>query len=79
MTDSVGKVSVELQELGEIIDKWLLEVTGKKIPFTVFIWTDGFAQYLSSAASREEQISVIEKMIAKWKQGMPDIPAHERN
>lgn len=69
------KVSLELQTIAGEISKRLDDVAEQPVAWSLFVWTDGRASYVASA-DRAEVILVLEAMIAKWKAGMPDIPAH---
>ena len=76
MSDAVSKVSKELQAIAAELEKRIDGVAGEHVSFSLFVWTEGRCNYISSAA-RPEVITVLEAMIAKWKAGMPDIPAHQ--
>lgn len=76
MPDEIRKVSLALQDIARELDTRIEGVAGKKIAFSLFVWTDGRCNYVSTA-DRQEVIHVLEGMIAGWKKGMPDIPAHE--
>ena len=70
-------VSRELQRVARDLDADLAEVAGERVAFSLFVWTEGRCSYVSSGAMRSEVIVVLEAMIARWKAGEPDVPAHE--
>lgn len=70
------KVSRELQQIAQRLDGDLERVAGTRVGFTLFVWTDGRSNYISTA-DRAEMIAVLEQHIAGWKQGAADMPAHE--
>jgi len=74
--DAMRKVSLAAQDIAKDLGKATEEVAEERVAFSLFIWTEGRCTYISSA-EREEIIPVLEGMIAGWKKGMPDIPAHE--
>jgi hypothetical protein len=74
---AMRKVSLGAQDLARELDQRIAEVAGEKVAFSLFVWTRGRCTYVSSASDRREIIQVLEGMIAGWKAGMPDIPAHE--
>jgi hypothetical protein len=76
MKDSTVKVSHALQSIGEALDRVIEDVAGERIPFTLIVFTEGRASYLSSAL-REDSVREIKDLLAHWEGGMPDIPAHE--
>lgn len=76
MSEEIRKVSLELQNIARELDKRIEDGAGKRIGFSLFVWTDGRCNYVSSV-DRAEVIQVLEGMIKGWKAGMPDAPAHE--
>lgn len=76
MSADAVKVSEHLQAVARELDQRLERIAGKRVAFSLFVWTDGRSNYISTA-DRSEIIAVMEQMIAGWKQGMPDVPAHE--
>jgi hypothetical protein len=69
-------VSKQLQSIAADLGVRLEQLTGHRVAFSLFVWTDGRASYISTAA-RHEVIAVLEQMLAGWRKGMPDVPAHE--
>lgn len=76
MTDAMVRVSQDLQAIARELDQRLAQTAGQRVRFSLFVWTEGRASYISTA-HRDDVIAVLEGMIARWKDGMPDIPAHE--
>lgn len=76
MKDSTIRVSVALQGIGEALDRVIEEVAGERIAFTLIVFTDGRASYLSTC-KREDSVREIKGLLEDWGRGMPDIPAHK--
>lgn len=77
MSDAMTKVSKEAPCIAKRLSDDINQIAGEPVAFSLFIWTEGRCSYISSATDRAEIIAVLESMIAGWKEGMPDIPAHE--
>lgn len=78
MTGSAShKVSRELQTIARELTARLDGVAGESTSWSLFVWTEGRASYIGHYADRAQVIAVLETMIARWKAGMPDVPAHE--
>lgn len=71
------RVSRELQAVANELTMRLNGIAGAPVAWSLFVWTDGVANYVANA-DRKQIIGVLEAMIAKWKEGMPDVPAHKR-
>lgn len=72
------KVSMALQDVAQTIDLQLEAIAGKRIGFSLFVWTDGRCNYISQAGmGRREIKAAIQSVIDGWDQGMPDVAAHE--
>lgn len=69
-------VSESLQALAEGIDLAIEQIAGERIAFTLLVYTEGRASYISSC-SREEAVKEMRKLLDLWDEGMPDVPAHE--
>lgn len=78
MMSPMEKVSHGLLEIARKLDDQIETVAAERVAFSLFVWTDGRCNYVSTA-DRTEIIAVLEGMIEKWKAGHPDIPAHELN
>jgi hypothetical protein len=70
-------ISEELQTVAAVIDDALANITGKRVGFSLFIWTEDRAQYVSNSTQRQEIQTAVRAVLDGWDQGMPDIPAHE--
>ena len=70
-------VSRDMRRLAGVIDEEILEVAGEPVAFSLFVWTAGRCSYISSGTDRTQIITVLEAMIARWKAGMADVPAHQ--
>lgn len=70
-------VSEELQTVAAVIDDALANIAGKRVGFSLFIWTKERAQYVSNSTQRKEIQTAVRAVLDGWDQGMPDIPAHE--
>lgn len=75
MSDSTV-VSAAMQKVARKIDEELFRLVGHPVAFSLFVWTDGRANYISSA-DRSEVEPVIRAIVDGWSAGVPDIPAHE--
>lgn len=72
----VSDVSLSLQTLATAIDDYLKAVSGgERQAFVLITCTDGISQYVSNA-SRPDGTMLIEDLLARWKAGRADIPAH---
>ncbi|MBN9459013.1 MAG: hypothetical protein J0I54_20465 [Bosea sp.] len=69
-------VSRDLRRIAGVVDEEIREAAGEPVAFTLFVWTKGRCSYISSATERGEIITVLGAMIARWKAGEADIPAH---
>jgi hypothetical protein len=69
-------LSQSLQDVARGLDDALKAIAGQRINFSLWVWSDGRTQYVSNA-QRADVIKALEETIARWKEGMPDIPAHE--
>ena len=69
-------LSEALQGIAHELDQSIEHAAGEPVAFTLLVFTEGRASYVSTA-SREESVREIRRLLALWEQGMPDIPAHE--
>lgn len=70
-------VSRALQDVARSIEQQLKEASGELHGFTLLVFTDQVASYVSNvdrATAREQ----LRHLLELWDAGMPDIPAHER-
>lgn len=69
------RLSVRLQDIASSLSEVLEEVAGEPIAFVLVLSADKTAQYISNA-SRADGKEMIESLLARWKAGRADIPAH---
>lgn len=79
MTDIIAavKVSRKLQDVAHNLDADLQEIAGERQTFSLFVWTEGRANYISNSKNRAEIKRVLLSIIEGWDDGAPDVPAHE--
>jgi len=75
MNKSVNTLSLRLQDIAQSLDDILQEIAGERIAFVLLLQNDGVGQYVSNA-SRKDGTEMIEHLLARWKAGRADIPAH---
>jgi len=73
---AMNRVSAALQDIARRLGDDIERVAGERLRFSLFVWSTPRCSYISTAA-RAEVIQVLEGMIARWRQGLPDVPAHE--
>jgi hypothetical protein len=70
------EVSRHLQTIAQELDKRLIDLVGHRVNFSLFVWTQGRSNYISTAA-RSDVAAVLIEHLKGWAAGMPDVPAHE--
>lgn len=75
MSGAAVALSLRLQDVAQSLDDIFKEITGERIAFVLVLDADGVAQYVSNA-SRPDGTALIESLLARWKAGRADIPAH---
>lgn len=70
-------VSQQLQSIAADLDKRIQSVAGERVAFMLLIWTEGRANYVSTARDREQVAQQLRDLLAHWDAGMPDVPAHQ--
>lgn len=75
------KVSENMQGIAELLETALVEIAGKNMGFSLVVFNDTPNSRLSyiSNCDREKVMNALEALLKGWKEGMPDIPAHEFN
>ena len=68
-------LSLRMQDIAQSLADVLADVAGEPIAFVLVLSADKTAQYVSNA-SREDGKEMIESLLARWKAGRADIPAH---
>jgi len=70
-----ARLSVRLQDIAQSLAEVLDEVAGEPIAFVLVLNADKTAQYISNC-DRKDGRELIESLLARWKAGRADIPAH---
>ena len=70
-----ARLSVRLQDIAQSLAEVLDEVAGEPIAFVLVLNADKVAQYVSNC-DRKDGAELIESLLARWKAGRADIPAH---
>lgn len=70
------QLSKDIKEIAQKLDKLIAQSAGERVGFTLIVYTDGRASYVSNV-DRETAIAEIKYLLSLWEQDMPDIPAHE--
>lgn len=70
-----ARLSVRLQDIAQSLSEVLDEVAGEPVPFVLVLQADKTGQYVSSL-DRKDGRELIEILLARWKAGRADIPAH---
>lgn len=68
-------LSLRMQDIAQSLADVLADVAGEPVAFVLVISADDVSQYVSNA-SRKDGIEMIEGLLARWKAGRADIPAH---
>jgi hypothetical protein len=68
-------LSLRMQDIAQSLADVLADVAGEPIAFVLVLSADNTAQYVSNC-KREEGSELIESLLARWKAGRADIPAH---
>lgn len=76
MTTTVSmRLSVSLQGIASQIEDALADAAGERVHWVLIVNADDVAQYVSNA-DRKNGVKLIESLLARWKAGRADIPAH---
>ena len=70
-----ARLRVRLQDIAQSLAEVLDEVAGEPIAFVLVLNADKTAQYISNC-DRKDGRELIESLLARWKAGRADIPAH---
>lgn len=68
-------LSIALQAIAGGVQDALQDAAGEPVAFVLVLQVGGVAQYVSNA-SRADGTELIESLLARWKAGRADIPAH---
>lgn len=72
-------ISEAMQALAGSLSAVLEDIAGKPMGFSLIVFNAeaGSRMNYVSNCDRQEVINAMESLLAGWKGGMPDIPAHE--
>lgn len=76
MKQSTIALSQGLQQIARDLDKAIETAAGERVAFTLLVFTEGRASYISTAA-REDSVREIRNLLDLWAAGQPDVPAHK--
>ena len=76
MKASTLALSRSLQDIARDLDKAIEKAAGERVAFTLIVFTEGRASYISTAP-REFSVAEIKNLLTLWGHDMPDVPAHE--
>ncbi len=76
MKASTLALSRSLQDIARDLDKSIEKAAGERVAFTLMVFTEGRASYISTAP-REFSVAEIKNLLTLWGHDMPDVPAHE--
>lgn len=79
MADKDQKSSRALKAVARIVDAELHSACGVRMGFSliVFPYDAGDRMNYIGNVDRKQAIAALEQLLAGWKAGMPDVPAHE--
>lgn len=69
------RLSVSLQGIASQIEDALTDAAGERVHWVLIVNADDVSQYVSNA-DRKSGTELIESLLARWKAGRADIPAH---
>ena len=70
-----ARLSIALPIVADYLNDLLKEAAGEEIAFVLVVQADKVAQYVSNT-KRADGAELIESLLARWKAGRADIPAH---
>lgn len=76
MKESTLALSRSLQGIARDLDKAIEGAAGERVAFTLLVYTEGRASYISTA-TREDSVREIKNLLTLWGHDLPDLPAHE--
>ncbi len=68
-------LSLRLQDIAKALAEGLEDIAGEPIAFVLMLNADNVTQYISNC-DRQDGRELIESLLARWKAGRADIPAH---
>ena len=69
------KFSLQAQQIAAALNEVLQEVAGEPVAFVLIVQVDQVAQYISNC-DRKDGADLIDSLLARWRAGRADIPAH---
>lgn len=78
ITRSHRDISQALRHIAGVLDEALEKIAGHRVSFALIVAPDDWVSYVSNIENREDVAAAMRKLLANWEEGMPDIPAHER-
>ncbi len=73
--DDQVKISRNLQRLAKLLDKELIKVTGKRVPWSLYTWGGNRCQYISNSP-REESKVAMQECLDRWNEPQ-EPPPHD--
>ena len=74
-TTASMRLSVSLQGIASQIEDALTDAAGERVGWVLMVNADDVTQYVSNCG-RQDGVGLIESLLARWKAGRADIPAH---
>lgn len=74
-TTASMRLSVSLQGIASQIEDALADAAGERVSWVLMVNADDVTQYVSNC-DRKDGVELIESLLARWKAGRADIPAH---
>jgi hypothetical protein len=76
MSDNVSnRLSIALPIVAQYLNDLLTEAAGEEVAWVLVLQADKVAQYVSNT-ERKDGAELLESLLARWKAGRADIPAH---
>lgn len=70
-----ARLSIALQDVARVVNELLAEAAGEEIAWVLVCQADHVAQYVSNTARKDGE-ELIEALLARWRSGRADVPAH---
>lgn len=74
-------LSKDLKDIAKRLDALLAKSAGERMGFALVVFPFGRlgrGSYVSNC-ERDKMVEELETLLQRWKDGMPDVPAHEVN
>lgn len=59
-------INQELKRIAARLDREIAAITGERLPFSLFLWTEGRANYVSNSPDRDVIKEAMLMTISKW-------------